>query len=296
MKSMETKENKRVRWIDAVRPTEDDLTKLEKIFGLHPVVVEELRAPSVRARVEAYEGYLYFIYYFPIYDTKNEVSVRNEIDFIVTKDTVATVHYDSFEQVLADFTIGDAPDSLALLYHLVSHLIMFEERQLRHIREKVEAISKKIFEGKEKEILERLTYLKRDISEYRISVRLQEPILKSLAAKGVQFWGKDAEIYLNELVGEQLKVVNQVQDYRETVSDYEDTNDQLMNMKINTAMKTFTTLSFLTFPFMLFAALFSMNTIDTPLVNTPYGFWIIVGTILLGMLAMTVYFKKKDWF
>jgi magnesium transporter len=293
---METKKNKSVKWIDVVRPSEADLSKLKKMFNLHPMVVEELRQPSVRARVDAYKDYLYFIYYFPLYDTKDEVSVRNEIDFIVTKDAVITVHYASFEHALNNFEVDHAATSLDLLYSLVSHLITFEERQLRHVREKVELIGRKIFDGKEKEILERLTYLKRDISEYRISVRLQEPVLKSLASKGIQFWGKDSEIYLNELVGEQLKVVNQIQDYRETVSDFEDTNNQLMNMKINNAMKTFTTLSFLTFPFMLFAALFSMNTIDTPLVNNPNGFWIVVGFILLGMIGMVIYFKKKEWF
>jgi magnesium transporter len=293
---METKKNGAVTWIDVMRPTEADLAKLTKMFGLHPVVVEELREPSVRARVDAYENYLYFIYYFPVYDSENEVSVRNEIDFIVTKDTVATVHYDSFGYVLGDFAVGGAANSLELLCRLVNHLITFEERQLRHIREKVEAISRKLFDGREKEILERLTYLKRDISEYRISVRLQEPILKSLAAKGARFFGGEAEAYLNDLAGEQLKVVNQIQDYRETVHDFEDTTNQLMNMKTNNAMKTFTTLSFLTFPFVLFATLFSMNTVNTPLVDNPHGFWIIVGIMIIGMVGMAIYFRKKEWF
>ena len=293
---METKKNKCVKWLDAVHPTEADLAKLQKMFGLHPVVMDELRQPSVRARVDAYDDYLYFIYYLPIYDEKNEVSVRNEIDFIVTKNTVATVHYDRFDHVLSDFAVGDAKTSLDLLFNLISHLITFEERQLRHIREKVETVGQEIFDGKEKEVLQRLTYLKRDISEYRISVRLQEPVLKSLVVKGVKFWGGDAEVYLNDLVGEQLKVVSQIQDYRETVSDFEDTNNQLMNMKINTVMKTFTSLSFLTFPFMLLATLFSMNTVDTPLVSSPYGFWVIIGIMIVCMIGMTVYFKKKDWF
>ena len=87
-------------------------------------------------------------------------------------------------------------------------------------------------------------------------------------SKGKKFWGDSAEIYLNDLMGDQLKVVNQLEDYREAISDFEDTNNQLMNLKINSVMKTFTSLSFLTFPFMLIAALFSMNTRDTPLIDT----------------------------
>ena len=52
-------------------------------------------------------------------------------------------------------------------------------------------------------------YLKRDISEYRIIVKLQAPILLSLSTVGKQFWGDEADIYMNDLIGDHLKIVNQ---------------------------------------------------------------------------------------
>ena len=293
---MEIKKGKGVQWVDVAKPTDKDLAWLGKEYKLHPIIVEELRGPSARGRVEAYKDYLYFIYYFPVYDRDDEASTRTEIDFIVTKDSVATIHYDGLDGVMDGFDMTECDSSLVVMYRLIEHLINFQERQLRHIREKVEAVGKEIFKDKEKEVLERITYLKRDVSEYRIVVRLQEPILRSLLAKGKKFWGDSAEIYLNDLIGDQLKVVNQLEDYREAISDFEDTNNQLMNLKINSVMKTFTSLSFLTFPFLLIAALFSMNTRDTPIIGLPYAFWIILGVMIVGMIAMTVYFKRKGWF
>jgi magnesium transporter len=183
-----------------------------------------------------------------------------------------------------------------LMYDLIEHLINFQERQLRHVREKVEAVGREIFKDKEREVLERITYVKRDISEYRIVARLQGPILHSLLVKGKKFWGDGAEVYLNDLMGDQLKVVNQLEDYRDAIADFEDTNNQLMNLKINSVMKTFTSLSFLTFPFMLFVALFTMKTADTPIVNLPYAFWIIFGTMVVLMVIVATYFRRKGWF
>jgi len=293
---MEIKKGKGVEWVDVLAPTEKDLAWLGKEYKLHPVIVDELRSPSARGKVESYKDYLYFIYYFPIYDQDDEASARTEIDFVVTKDSIATVHYDALDDVMDGLDIAHCDSSLAVMYLIIEHLISFQERQLRHIREKVEAVGKEIFKDKEKEVLERITYVKRDVSEYRIIVRLQEPILRSLLAKGKKFWGESAEIYLNDLMGDQLKIVNQLEDYREAISDFEDTNNQLMNLKINSVMKTFTSLSFLTFPFMLIAALFSMNTRGTPLIDLPYSFWIILGIMVIGMVAMTVYFKRKGWF
>ena len=296
MKAMDIKKFKNLRWIDVTRPSKSDLAFLEKEFGLHPIIVQELKGPSARARVESYKSYLFFIYYFPLYDEKDKSSVRSEIDFIVTKNTVITVHYEPLGETFKDFKAEGAADSLRLLHGIVEHLITFEERQLRHVREKIEAVSKHMFKGKEKEVLEQIAFLKRDISEYRIAVRLQEPILKSLLAKGVKFWNGDAEVYLNDLMGEHLKIMNQVQDYRETIADFENTTNQLMNLKIQTAMKAFAALSFLTFPFVLIASIFAMRTQDTPLINSPHSFWIIVGAMALGMLVLVAFFKKKGWF
>jgi len=301
---MEIEKNKFVQWIDIKKPTGKDLAWLKEKFKLHPVIVDELRGPSARARVEQYDSYLYFIYYFPLYDAEDAASVRTEIDFIVTKDAVATVHYEPLTGVLDDFDVDTAKSSLELTYRLIEHLLNFEERQLRHVREKVETIGREIFHDKEKEVLEKITYLKRDISEYRIVVKLQGPIFISLLNKGTQFWGtdgaggknKDVAVYLNDLIGDHMKVVNQLEDYREAVADFEDTNNQLMNLKINTVLKTFTLLSFLTFPFVLLASLFSMNTTDTPIINLPGAFWIIVGIMIVGMATLATYFKRKKWF
>jgi magnesium transporter len=293
---MEIKKGNGVQWVNVESPTEKDLAWLGKEYKLHPIIVDELRGPSARGRVEAYKDYLYFIYYFPVYDVKDEASTRTEIDFIIAKNSVATVHYDELDGVMDGLNITHCDSSLTVMYKIIEHLINFQERQLRHIREKVELVGKEIFKDKEKEVLERITYVKRDVSEYRIVVRLQEPILRSLLAKGKKFWGDSAEIYLSDLMGDQLKVVNQLEDYREAISDFEDTNNQLMNLKINSVMKTFTSLSFLTFPFVLIAAIFSMRTNDTPLIDTPGAFWIILGIMVVGMISLTVYFKRKGWF
>jgi magnesium transporter len=291
---MQIQKNENVRWMDITQPQESDLAALKKTFGLHPLIVEELREPSSRARVEATEDYLFFIYYFPLYDTKDEASVRSEIDVIVSKNTIATIHYEPLDNVLGDFEVGDCKTSLALLCHIVEHLLTFEERQLRHIREKVERVGHDIFKSQERSVLERITALKRDISEYRISVRLQEPILKSLLVKGVRFWDSDAEVYLSELIGEQMKVISQIQDYRETIVDFEETNNQLMNLKINQTIKRLTSLSLVAFPALLFEELFMMNVKNTPLAGLPYSFWIVTGIMIVLTSSLYIFFKKKD--
>lgn len=279
-------------WVDVVRPSAKDVAELGKKFGIHPLILDELKHPSARAKVERHGDYLYLVYYFPLYDETEEFSERSEIDIVVTRDAVITVHEDAVES-FENVKQRAGQTSLELLHSIILSILRLEERQIRHIREKVEAIGKELFLDHEKEVLSRLSRVKRDISEYRIIARLQEPILRSLAAHGSRFWGEDdAQVYLNDLLGDQLRLMSELDDYRDAISDFEDTNNQLMNLKINEVMKTFTILSFLTFPFVLIAALFSMNTPGMPGIN----FWALVGSMAVVMLALTYYFRNKGWF
>lgn len=281
-------------WLDFQRPTAKDLETLRKKFGFHEVILEEIQGPSARSRVETYDNYLFLVYYFPVYDPKEQTSYRAEVDFLITKDAVITAHYEPIE-ALKSIKNVDSQDSLHLLYSILGSLFRFEERQLHHVREKVEAVGNELFKDKEQEILSKISLVKRDISEYRLIVRSGEGVLNSLRDRGLAFWGEDARIYLNDLAGDHLRIVNQIEDFRQTVVDFENTNIQIMNVKTNQVMKRFTAMSFLTFPFVLTVALLDMHLLGNPLTGAPGAFWLVFGAVLIGIVLLASYFKRRDW-
>jgi len=288
--------NNNIKWIHIVEPKEEDIEWLKKEFAVHPIIIKEIEKPSVKAQIEIFDKSLFFVSYSPFYEQKDEYSTKLEIDFIITKNTVITIQYEKLKNIFDGFEMKNVSSTLELTCDIIEHITTFEERQLRHIREKIEFVGKELFNNKEEEIFKKLMHLKRDVSEYRIIVRFQEPALKLLASKGKKFWGDDSQIYLENLIENHKNIISQLEDCREAISDFEYTNNQLMNMKVNKTMKTLTALSFMTFPFMLIASIFAMRTIDTPIVNEQGGFWIIISFIIVGMIIIGVYFKNKRWF
>ncbi len=293
MKQLKGKAN----WLDFLNPTEAEIKKLQKEFSLHEVIAEELRGPSARARAEVVGDYIYLVYYFPIYIEKNKTSKRSEIDFIITKDTVITVHYENIEPLreLKENGIQNANHVFDLTYKIISSLLIFQDRQLRHIREKVEEIGGMLFKNHERKVLEEISHIKRDISEYRVIARHQGHLLNSLAVRTGRFFGEESKVYIDDLIGDHLKIVNQIEDYRGAITDFEDTNNQMMNIKINEVMKTFTIMSFLTFPFVLFLTIFDMNLVSNPFHSMPFVFWPIVTIVIVGIVVMYRYFRNKRW-
>ena len=287
----------KVTWVDIENPTPEDIAFLKKERNFHPIILEELRTQSARPKVERYGTYLYLVYHLPIYDPVLKTSRKAEIDFLITPHTVYTVHYESLEPIdslvglletRADFrtrTIGSTSAELA--YYIIEALIAYAERQLHHIEEHIQLISLEIFHGKEREMLERISYVKRDLLDYHMISRPQKIILSSLASASVEFWGPRARVYFDDLVGDEMKVRERIEGYLATIESLEETNSQLLNAKINRSMQTFTMLAFFTFPLVLFTAVYAVE-------NRNHEFWIGFALIsILTPILPLLFIRKK---
>lgn len=295
----------KINWYDIVEPDHRDIEFLRKKFNFHPVILDELLHPSARSRVETYDHYLFLVYHIPIYNVQTKTSRKSEIDFLITKNTVITAHYEKIES-LAYFE-RTLKNNLHLqnkilktvtghlLYYIIEETIDFSLRQLRHIESKVNEIGIELFNGRERELLEKASYLKRDLLDFKIITYPQRGTLESLITVGQYFWGEGLKVYFSDLVGDFLKISHLIDTLKETVESFETTNAQLLNAKSNLIMQRFTVLAFLTFPLMLLVSIFSIDSVSRPIVGTPYDFWIIFGAVTAIIVVMTIFFKKKDW-
>ena len=83
---------------------------------------------------------------------------------------------------------------------------------------------------------------------------------------------------------------------KEMVEVLNDTNESLLNDRMNIIMKTLTIISVLVLPLNLMAGIFGMNTVSSmPFVENPYGFSIIIAIMFVSLLALLSYFNKKRW-
>lgn len=295
----------KLTWIDIQNPTKKDIEFVRKQHKFHPIILDELLHTSARSRVEPYEKYLFTTYHLPIYDKNLRSSRKGEVDFLITKDAIITVHYEDLEPLnnfwrrlsndphFKDRALGE--NTGQLLYYILEEILSFSQRQLRHIEESVSQLTKDLFQNEERKLLEDISYLKRDILDYSIISKPQSIILESLREVGGKFWGEQMKIYLSDLSGDHLKIMQLLDNFKETVDALEQTNSQLLNAKTNRVMQRFTVLAFLTFPLVLITSLFNVRSIDNAVNGSALAFGLIFLTTLALTIGMLIFFRKKGW-
>lgn len=277
---------KNVTWISVVEPKEEDMKMLRERFPqIHPLVLEELLTPTVRQRVENYDNHLYLVLYFPSFEEKEKRTIAKEVDLILMPDTMITVQYapidilenfwrvcEKDEMVAAQY--GKSP--IHLLYYLLRQFFLFSLKELDQIQERIDAIEEEVFAGREKEVLEDISILKRNVLDFRRAVKPQHLTLKSLVRQGTQLYGERIKPFLTDLVGEYLKVWSLLENHKETLDALYETNNALLTAKINEIIKALTILGFITFIPTAIANIYGMNLQSLPFAERPNAFWAVI--------------------
>jgi magnesium transporter len=183
-----------------------------------------------------------------------------------------------------------------LVFFVVKHLYEFALRQLDHIQLKIDEIEENIFKHYEKEMVEIISLTRRDVLDFQRAIYAHESILNSFASAGQKFFGPEFIHYTSVMLGELERVKNLLANSRATIESLQDTNDSLLTDKVNDIMRVLTSISFVTLPLVLFAAIFGMsNMVSMPIVGHRGDFWIILCLMLVAASTMFFIFKKKKW-
>jgi magnesium transporter len=295
-----------VVWIDLERPTIEEVESLVEEFALGPFLEQELLSPTMKPRIDLFPNFLYVVLHFPASRDTHGKLVTHEVDLVVLKDTVVTVHYESVPAIL-DFARSFEASMLLtrpsatlhaghVLFELSTRLYQSVEDELDAIEDSVTAIEGAIFTARARELVRPLSELNREVLSHKRVIVNQDDVLHEFEQAGTALFGDEFKSFVSSMSTLQFRVSSRAQMLLETLAELRDTNAALLTTRQNEIMKNLTVMTFVMLPLSLLVSLFSMNTANTPIVGSPHDFWVVVFIMAaLGSVAL-LYFKLKKWF
>ncbi|EKE25121.1 MAG: hypothetical protein ACD_5C00285G0001 [uncultured bacterium] len=299
---MKTVEFKNITWIDFSDPSADDILYLQENFDIHPLAIEEFITPTYRAKATQYENCIFLTIHVPLYDDKTRTTFPGELDIVLTKDHLITGHNKEIIELDSFFTMLEGSEGKRriylnqspahLLYHILEMLLDSCFPRIDHIHEKLLNIEEQVFNEKEKEMVFEISVVKRDILNFRRTLKPQRHIIESLAQMKTSLIDQELSLYFQNLAGTNIRLWNALESNKETIESMEETNNSLLSNKLDFTMKILTIVSIIIFLLTLYSSIITMKT---SFANSPNIFWLhmlIMG--IIGLITFTV-FKIKKW-
>jgi magnesium transporter len=140
-----------------------------------------------------------------------------------------------------------------------------------------------------------LSSVSRELLHFKHALSEHHEVLDSFATASLKFFGEEFAYHAQSIIGAYHRTARMVSSNVEFLAELRETNNSLLSTKQNETMRVLAIISFVTFPLVLVAAIFSMDAIHTPIIGNPYDFWIIIGLMLSIMFCFFLFFKSKHW-
>jgi len=295
-------------WIDINNPGKEELDFIRQTFEFHPLDIEDIKQKTQRSKIDKYTKYIFLALLFPVYNTTTQEIEYSEVDIFLGNDFLVTIHKSDmplFEKLIGlcqvdqnskEKILGNNPAKL--MYEILDRLYTYCFPMLDHISTDLEEMEKRIFGNNEKEMVENILSVRRNITNYRKMMQPHRKVLQKLM-KGNQksdlfYINNGYEVYIDNLVDHAKEIWEALDAFKESVEALHETNEAIFSHKLNKTMKTLTAVSVILLPLNIIIALWGMN-LDVPFTNNEFGFWIIVIiTVILGAL-FALYLRFIKW-
>jgi magnesium transporter len=298
------KETPTVTWInvDGVHDV-GFIQELGEIFGLHPLIIEDIVNTQQRPKMEESGNYVYVVLKMLYLDNEKKETQVEQVSVVFGKNFVISFQEregDIFESIRERIRNGKGrvrkmgADYLAyaLIDAVVDHYFIILEND----GEKIEVLEDKVVSNPESATLQEIHRLKREMIFLRRSVWPLRELVNSMERIESPLIQKTTRIYLRDVYDHTIQVIDTLETYRDMLSGMHDTYLSSISNRMNEVMKVLTIIATIFIPLTFIAGIYGMNFEFMPELKWRWAYFGVWGVILVIALVMVAYFKRKKWF
>jgi magnesium transporter len=165
---------------------------------------------------------------------------------------------------------------------------------LAKVDHNIQAIEEEVFTENMRQIVQRISVVRRDIIALRRIIKPQLAIVANLEHVDRPFIREDLNVYFGDIHDHLQKAWEELEDHREVLEGLSETSESVISYRINDVMKILTIISVTMLPLSLLSGIYGMNVL-LPGQSSPWTLVIIIGVMALIVLAMLLFFKRRNW-
>jgi magnesium transporter len=296
-----------LNWVNIERPTKREIEYLAQNYHFHQLDLDDCCSYIQLPKIDEYEDYLYLVLHFQIYDESARISRHTQVSVFISKEYLITLHTGELMPLTKLFKDCQSNEdsrreyfgngSGYLLYLILDSLFDANFPVLDKIMNLMEDVEDKVFD-ENMGIARELSLLRRNIiTQRRIAIPMRT-LISELGNNIQRFSKMDMAVHWDDLMDHENKICSALDECKEIIEVYKDTDYVLSNERLNVIMRILTIISTIMLPLIVLSGLWSMN-VPLPFGGDPGGehhfFYIIVAMLLIVVFGMLYIFHRKRW-
>lgn len=297
-----------VVWVDLQGETEACIEEAKDVllndFKFHYLTVEDCIETRNQPKVEAYDKYIYFIVHgIKPEETNPSNFVTKELDGYLGSNFVVTFHIQRFrslktvKQHLRSSPFHCKRGAAYLLHHILDELVDLYMPIVDEFDEAINDLEDRVFDmgRSSNSVLGEVMDVRRSVARLkRISSRQLEVLYRMSHGEFPQI-PHEILPFFRDVHDHLLRISDLSEGYRDLVAGLFDIHFAVIGNRTNDVMKTLAVLSAILLPLTLLSGIYGMNFDVLPGKDAQYGYWAMIGIMVLITIVLLIYFWRRGW-
>jgi magnesium transporter len=288
-------------WLDLDQPTERDFQILRDVFKFHPLAIEDSEQFDQRAKLDEYDDFVFVVVYGAVADEDRLV----EVHCFYSERFLITVHHDdspAFAEIRRRYQQREKKieQPSLLLYRVIDGLVDSFFPVLAAFDDQIDELEDAIFLRADDRQLQEIFQMKRLLVGMRKAVSPQRDTFARLMGGIAQLPGlaEEDERYFRDIYDHLIRISDLIDSYRDLLSGAMDVYLSTVSNRLNSVTKQLTVIATVFLPLSWLTGFFGQNF---GFMVRHIGRWetfigLGVGSELLVLVALLVFFKRRGWF
>ncbi|MBI4708069.1 MAG: magnesium/cobalt transporter CorA [Candidatus Omnitrophica bacterium] len=296
------KDENNLLWVDMKDIDDADIDILTEIFCLHPLTIEDFIMVNARPKIEKFKDYIFLVAFSMESHDKAKGRINTlELDCCLGKNFLITTHSDTMNSLavskerikkLSPIIMNGAD---FLLYSLIECIVDSYFPIINEFDNMVDEMSDELFKDPSNETLKKIYSLKNEIMYLRRTIGPQADVIGLVARGDFPLVSASNMIYFRNIHDNLIRLNDIVGTSRDIVTGAMEAYVSVVSNRLNEIMKTLTVIATIMMPLTLIASIYGMNFKHMPELNSKLGYPTVIGFMVISIIAMLAYFKRKKW-
>jgi magnesium transporter len=296
--------SKTLAWVDVTTPTEEELTKISKLFGISKSDLEDVMDPHERSRVEEDKNYKLIILRTP-FKIQHEIKT-SPMGIFITRNNILTVHKRKVK------SITDVHNNPELLDHgiqrfiaiLIDKMMSNYYDLISNVDKEIDQLEERVFNRGGKTAALHIFRLKKTLTFFQRSLMANRETLSQTVKQNILNLNRTEVLSFEDLINDINQLIDMTNTHKEILTGALEIHASTVSNQLNEVVKRMTVIgSFVLIPTMI-ASIYGMNfgqpitgnsIWNMPELSWAYGYPFALAMMFLSCVALYFYFKKKKW-
>lgn len=294
-------------WIDILDPTEATMHRVQDVFSLHPLAIDDAADTHARGKIDAYENF-WFIVAHAFTPAADDELATTEVAIFAGDRFVITVRHTPpmpVQEIKRRWTFLGAlhRDPGAFVYTLLDTIVDDYLPFVTHFESKLESIERQLLEQSERPtsspntIIRDILHVKSELQQMRHVVAPMQDVIARIARGDIEIFGADEMVYYRNIGTHVKRVLARIDGLNDLVTTALSLNVSIASNRQADISRQLTIIATIFLPLSFITGFFGQNfgwLVNHIQTASDFFFWGL-GTELLAIALLFYFFVKRRW-